>query len=100
MLSAPLIIKASVAGSCPVLRNGTGTVMPSVGGTPGIAPSVALTGLIQARLAHLIHQAAKDEWRCSRVTIGSAVVRRVCFIAGILCLRRALEVSGRGRRGR
>ena len=51
-------------------------------------------------LTHLIHQAAKDEWRCSRVTIGSAVVRRVCFIAGILCLRRALEVSGRGRRGR
>src|SRR5215469_8484579 len=42
----------------------------------------------------------KGRMRCSRVTIGSAVVRRVCFIAGILCLRRALEVSGRGRRGR
>jgi hypothetical protein len=34
-------------------------------------------------LAHLIHQAAKGEWRCSRVTVESAVVRCVCFIAGI-----------------
>src|SRR5580692_3637288 len=51
------------------------------------------------RLAHLIHQAAKGEWRCSRVTIESAVVRCVCFIVGIWWLRQALEVSGWGWRG-
>src|SRR5262245_12832115 len=43
--------QTSVAGSWTVLRNGTGTVMSSVGGAFGMAASVALTGPIQARLA-------------------------------------------------